>query len=399
MTLPHKHPHVEDYIEIIAGYRDVSGKRNYSSGFGGLMISCNDPLISLARYDTKVIPNLAEQTLVSCQGYTDRQATLAVSLVLKYERQLAKLGLDVSPIHNPQYRLPVRQIDRTSKVWVADGIIKLRFPYNLDLIEAVRVAAKESKGFIRFNREQKLQEIALTEWNVNWVHTFATENNVEIDSSVQELFDLIIDVEKTLYAIELNYIDNKLSITNAPNSLLEHIEEHYGGLNPDNAMRIMDIAPVLGFSIAADLEQTVIAEFGERFWSLCANRQLKVGSSAGISVVKDIAEYATATQRFPIFVYEPDLSGRLLNEFTELFPDQVVKLENKKIVEITLDTKVIYTSKIPRQPFASIPLMITSAGMLYGGDRQLWIQTAEKIIYFSKDVYTKTIKDKICELN
>jgi len=37
-------------------------------------------------------------------------------------------------------------------------------------------------------------------------------------------------------------------------------------------------------------------------------------------------------------------------------------------------------------------LLISSAGMLFGGDRQMWIQTAEKIVYFTKDVYTKSPK-------
>jgi hypothetical protein len=43
--------------------------------------------------------------------------------------------------------------------------------------------------------------------------------------------------------------------------------------------------------------------------------------------------------------------------------------------------------------------LVSSAGMLHGGDRQIWIQTAEKIVYFTKDVYTKNSKGpEVCKL-
>ena len=44
--------------------------------------------------------------------------------------------------------------------------------------------------------------------------------------------------------------------------------------------------------------------------------------------------------------------------------------------------------------------MVSSAGMLYGGDRQMWIQTAEKVVYFTKDVYNKNTKGpNVCKLS
>ena len=36
-----------------------------------------------------------------------------------------------------------------------------------------------------------------------------------------------------------------------------------------------------------------------------------------------------------------------------------------------------------------IPLVISSAGMVFGGDKQLMIQRAEKIVYCAQDVYNK----------
>ena len=390
-----KHLHVEDYIEIIAGYRLPNGKNNYS------IFSPGEPLISLARYDMKVIPSLAEQSISANKGYTDKQAKLAVDLVIKYERQLFKHNIDITPVRTPEYRLPLRTIDRTTKVWIDQDIIKIKFPYNTDQIDQMRTAGKESKGSIRFNQAEKLQEAELTEWNLNWVYSFAKNHNFEIDQSVTNLMNLLLAEEKKSYAIQLQYRGGNLTITNAADSLVEYIDTYLGGINFDNIMQLIDYSPILGYTVDKDIADTVSAEFGPRFWSLCANRQLKVDSMTSHSLVKDLSDYARATNRFPIFVYEPDLSGRLKEEFNKYFPGAMMTLDNKVTdFEIAEDVKVVYTTKIPKKQIKRIPLMVSSAGMLYGGDRQMWIQTAEKVVYFTKDVYNKNTKGpNVCKLS
>jgi hypothetical protein len=384
------YPHVEDYIEIISGYREPNGKSNYS------IFTVGESPISLARYDTKVIPSLAEQTLGG-KGYTDKQATLAVQLIIKYERQLNKLGLDISPVKNkPEYRIPLREIDRESRVWVENDIIKLKFPYDVKLIDAVREAGKTSKGSIHFNRDQRVQELALTEWNVNWAYTFAEVNNFIIDPSLKNIMQVLLDSEKDSYAIELVYNQGQLAINNAADSLQEYVSEY---INNEDLLKLIDYAPILGYTVSRPIQETVIEQCGNRFWSLCANRELKVDSLTSYNLVKDIAEYARQTNRFPIYVYEADLSDRLKTEFNKYFPDSMITMTNN-LISIPEDIKVVYTTKIPRTPVKHIPLLVSSAGMLHGGDRQVWIQTAEKIVYFAKDVYTKNSKGpEVCKLS
>ncbi len=389
-----KYPHVEDYIEIMAGYREVDGKNKYS-------LFSIDPVISLARYDMKVVPSLADQTMHQTKGYTDKQAKLAADLVLKYEKQFFKLGVDVSPVKTPQYRLPLRQIDRTTRVWIEDNLIKLKFPYDNTLIELVRKASHESLGRFYFNRQHRIHEADLTEWNLNWIYCFAQQNNMVIDSTVQDLMNLLLDAEKTDFRIELQYSDQGLTITNAESSLIEYVNNNLGGFDLNNILVLCDQAPVLGYSVHTDIQEQVIKQFNTRFWSLCANKNLKVDPTTSKNLVKELIEYATATNRFPIFIYEPDLSGRLLEEFAQHVPlEQICVLENKKSDQIDITAKIIYTTKIPRTPIGTIPLMVSSAGMIYGGDRQMWLQSAEKVVYFSKDVYNKNTKGKtVCKLN
>ena len=171
-----------------------------------------------------------------------------------------------------------------------------------------------------------------------------------------------------------------------------------GGWSPENIIRLIDWAPILGYTINKEISNQVIAEFGNRFYSLCANRQLKVDSSTSKNLIQDIVNYARNTERFPIFVFEPDLSGRLFAEFDQFFPDQIHSLDSRSEIDYT--APVIYTNKIPRKPIDRIPLLVSSAGMLHGGDRQIWIQNAEKIVYFSKEVYNNTVKGStVCKLD
>lgn len=392
----HSHTHVEDYIEIIAGYRLPNGTLNRS------IFLTPDALISLARYDVKVIESLAEQG-INNTAYTDKQAKLATDLVIKYERQLARHQIDITNIkNNPEFRMPLRVIDRTSKVWVEEEKICIKFPYVPEIIESMREQVKTSCGAIKFIKERKIWQAELTEYNVNWAHTFGQAHRFEIDPSLTEYMDILIAAEQTPYKIELQAGAEVMSINNATNSLNTYVEEKLGGFSTDNLLTLVDNAPILGYTVDPVIEEVVIEAYGTRFWSLCSNRELKVDTMTSHNLVKDIATYAQATNRFPIFVYEPDMSDRLLNEFNRFFPGSMVRLSNQKssTVEVGPDVKVIYTNKIPKQPFDRIPLMVSSAGMVFGGDRQMWIQNAEKVVYFTKEVYNKGVKGReVCKLD
>lgn len=389
------YPHVEDYIELIAGFKDVNGRNKYS------IFQLPESPISLARYDVKVLESFGDQCH-NGTAFTDRQAKLAVDLVLKYERQLFKLKVDITPVKvHPVFRIPLREIDRTTRVWIEDDQIKLRFPYNIDMIESIRDEGKQGKGSIKFNRTTKVWEADLTEQNVNWVHTFSRQHNFEIDPGVQSLMDIILDVEKTDYRIELQADAEQLSISNAADSLIEYVNKNLGGFSTDNLLTLIDNSSRLGYTANKIIESVIIEAYGPRFWSLCTNRELKVDLRRGMQdQIDEIVCYATVTNRFPIYLYEPDMSDRLAMLFIRQFEKtQIANLNNKDAV--TEATRLVYTSKIPKDPVDRIPLLVSSAGMIFGGDRQVWLQNAEKVVYFTNEVYNKgTKKGKdVCRLN
>jgi hypothetical protein len=213
--------------------------------------------------------------------------------------------------------------------------------------------------------------------------------------------DQITECEQTNYAIELTVNKDGLTITNAEDSLKEYIEAH-GGFTDDNLLRLVDMSGTLSYTVSPIIQETVAEAYGPRFLSLCINRELKIDATNIQGQVSQLIKYAEATQRYPICIYEPDLSGALLSLFKPHFKEEELLIVGNRMELVNFDTnvKVVYTHKIPRKWTNNIPLLISGAGMMFGGDRQIWLQSAEKVVYFAKDIYTKSSKGKeICRLD
>lgn len=383
---------VEDFIEVIGGYRDpVTGKAK-------TIWDDKNPLISLARYDVKIVESFCEQCSAG-QGFTDRQSELAKLLVEKYSRQLAKHNI-VLP-GTLTFRNSIRVINRNCVARADDQFIYLEFPFQKEWIETVRDAQKQSQGNIHWDREKKVWKLDLTEYNVSWAYAFATaHSDFKIDPSLEHFMNLITECEQHPFKLELTVKDGGLTVVNADNSLLEYVNEQ-GGFNDDNLLTLVDLAGTLGYTVKDIIIETVAEVYGPRFVSLCLNRELKVDLGADFrQQVKQLVDYATATRRLPIYVYEPDLSGKLLELFKSCFNEDEILVIKNKWEEPSTDVKVVYTHKVIKNHQERIPLLVSGAGMMFGGDRQVWLQNAEKIVYFAKDIYNKSSKGReVCKLD
>jgi hypothetical protein len=374
---------VEDYLEVLAGMRDPATGKMITTWFFGF-----NPIISLARYDVDVLTSMSEAT-ANQKALTEKQGSLLCKILLKYQRQLAAKHIDVSPIENPVWRQPLRTMDYTHSLSIDDGKIHLRFPFSTKLIEDLRSFKSSSQGGCAFNRDAKVWVVGLTEFNLNWLHTWAKANNFEISEEVEALNNLILAAEAVPHKIELCYGADQLEITNCPNSLREYIETHLGGFGHDNVLRLIDASSVLGFTIEEALRDVTVEQWGVRALTLSSNREVRIDPTT-VRVEEDLAsvlEYAVNTNRLPVVVYEPDLSEKLLRKLHELYPAEVIEAvgNNKNYVPVE-GVKFIHTHK-PMRKLDRIPMLVSSAGMIFGGDKQIMVQRAEKIVYVSADVY------------
>jgi hypothetical protein len=360
------YPTVEDYLEYLAGYE---------VGITALIMP-NMTKISLARYDIQIVNSMANATMFGT-ALTERQAELAVKLVLKYRRQFAKLGIDVAPVEDPQYRIPPRKMDRTKSIWTADGKIQVKFPYDNVLIKDLQTFRESSQGSAHYDRDSKIWYLALTEYNVNWIVPWGNTNGFEVDNSVREIFYQILECEKQPFEIKLVQQGSGYTITNAADSLIEYIKQHTGGFGPDNLVKLIDHAGLCGYTIDDSVK---VSSLALRY----------IGGKHAIHLEPSednldmIFEYAEITNRYPVCIYNPTLIDIDLSRFEE---SDIVRFDrNGKTATSEYDpygVKVVYAQKIPATWDFPVPLLVTTFEMMFGGRKMDWTRRAEKIIYYS----------------
>lgn len=378
-------PYVEDYLEVLNGDRDpVTGK------LLGLFMN-TPPIVTLARYDVKVLDSMSQST--QCHNaLTDKQAELACKIILKYRKQLAAKSIDVSPVEHPKFRMPLREIDRTCSLSLEDDSLILKFPYNTKLIDSMRELSKMSHGRWHFDRDRKVWCIGLTEPNVIAAHGFATINQFEITQPVHDLVQKIIAVEQEDYTIELKKIDSEFQIINAPSSLTEYIKNNI----KNDVIKLVDYSPILNYRVDLEIEKEVIDQYSNRIYNLLSATETKFApTNISEDIFKDIIKYCDITDRYPIYVYEPDMSDKLYNSFVcKYFKDnEIYRMSNSKNIELNDSIKVVFFNKYNAHWNNNIPLLISTAGMMHGGEKTMLLQKARKVVYFAAEVYNlKNIK-------
>lgn len=380
---------VEDYLELIAGYRDpVSGIRMP-------MVYFFTPIISLARYDTSVLDSMATATIES-KSLTERQGELAIKIIVKYKKQLAQKHIDVTPIENsPLFRVTPRKMDYRKALYIKNDTLIAKFPYETKLIEGIRGFKKESQGRCEFDIGNKVWEFAMTEYNLNWIHTTAKGNGFEIDAEVTQLIEKMDDCEKTPFAIELYMDGDSLNITNCPLGLREYIDEKVGGFGLDNLEKLVDNAGELGYTIRPDLASALTTQYGKFFVKIAQIKEAKL-QNVTQERFTEIIKYSLDVKRGPLVIYEANQSGALLKML--LAADlgvhiQMIDSKSKKSdIEIDPDAQIIYTIYTIKN-MEYIPMLLSAGGMIYGSDKQIMFQRAGKVIYLTPAVYRGTAEN------
>lgn len=373
--------YVEDYLEVINGDRDPATGKLYG------LFNTTPPIISLARYDVQILSSMSSATQDG-KSLTDKQAELAIKIILKYRKQLEKLDINVAPVENAKFRLGIRQIDRRRMCYIQDEKIILKFPYDTKLIDNIRDLAKLSEGKWYFVAEPKVWQLAITETNVIAAHGFATNNQFEISDEFKTFYNAVLECERTPYEIKLCFENDKLKITNAHESLTAAIN-NFCGFDKSNIDILVDNAPIYGYRVDDVIEEQIINTYNARIYNLMTSKDSKFSPQHDHEVINDVIKYAKITGRYPIYVYEPDMSDRLLNNFVNQFfeYDQVHRVNVLKSEIPTVHKKIIYFNKYHPTWQQPIPLLISGQGMMHGGEKSLLLQQAEKVVYFATEVY------------
>lgn len=365
--------HVEDYLELLAGFDPTSSS---------LLLTPATPKFSLARYDTAIVTNMASSTIWGQSALTDRQGELAVKLILKYRRQFTNHGIDITPVESPVWRMPLRKVDRESRVWIDNEKILVKFPYDQRKIEEIRQLRDTGQGSAVFDRDNKVWQLGITEYNVNFIVTWAGANSVEVDAEVSALFDQLIICENQPYEIKLVRTDNGYEITNAAASLQEYVAEHIG----HDFIRLIDHAGILGYAVGADLLEEASSRYGQALEYIGTKHTVQL--EPRLELADWLFDYAELTNRYPICIYDPSPlpMNQTLLDLSRFDDADIVRFDlNGKTSTSNYDpynVKVVYAKKLPKNWDFPIPLLVSTQQMMYGGRKLDWINRAEKIVYF-----------------
>jgi hypothetical protein len=382
-------PSVEDYIEVMNGDRNPETGKIYD------LFSSTPPIVSLARYDVQILGSMSSTTQ-SGRALTDRQAELAVKLVLKYRRQLEKLDIDVAPIESPTFRLGIRQIDRRRLLYIDGNTVVLKFPYDTTLINDLRDLSKISQGRWKFDSTNRSWALAITETNVVAANGFAQNHQFEIAPEFARYIQAIDTCEQQPYEIKLVEQNGSLTITNAANTLLEAIH-NWCGFDRSNLDLLVDAAPVFGYTVDELLSLDIAVKYGSRVANLMTTQETKFAPTSDETVFQDLIRYADIANRYPIYVYEPDMTDRLYKNFVAKFFEEkyIFRTQNLKKSNTAANAKVIYFNKYTAAWNQPIRLLVSGQGMMHGGDKTILLQNAEKVVYFATEVYNaNTMKRK-----
>jgi hypothetical protein len=369
--------HVEDYLEVLAGFDHTNGIATLWAVPDESKIIIND------KRDYNLIESLANQVVFG-SPLTDRQGPLACQLLLKYRDKLRNAGIDVDPIENPQYRQPLRIINRRLLITINNDKIAVYFPWNKQCIEDIQLYKQTSMGSVSFDYDNKVWNFGLTEANLMWAVVWGNLNRFIIDNSVLTLYDKLIECENTPYSIKLVSTLTGYTIENASQSLIDYVDTHLGGRGFDNLNTLVDYAGILGYEVDEEVRKETkpsIRKFG------LTQSYYLAPTADNLTTVLD---YAIETNRFPIVIYHP--AGAIGNALDmsilhEMFSkDEIVHINYSGKIQGCVNwidsVKIIYVEKLPKKLILDkIPLLVTYQELLHGSNKQSWLNSAERIIY------------------
>lgn len=357
-------PYIEDYIDIL--------------GCGGPLVwPPREAIIKLARYDTPIVESMSDQINRGI-GLSDRQAVLAHKIVVKYRRQWAIAGYDVTNhVDTPKYRLPIRQLDRRRIIDIVDDYIEIRFPYDQDLISKIRASVGEVPGKLAWNPDRKVWQAAQVEPRIIWAKGFGIDHEFDFGQEFDQVFNQVNACPD--YAITLTAIDGGYSIANAETSLIDYIHEHIGF---DNVIKLIDHSASLGYKVSEDIIQQQAQS--DTITRLLTSQTVNLTFEQDITDFQQVVDYARLTNRFPIFVYETG-SHQLRDQVERMFSqDQILSAAHHLVSEAELrEYPVVYYNHWKAIKY-NMPILVTMHTLVIGHRRQQVATRAEKIVYYTQ---------------
>jgi len=185
-------------------------------------------MMRLSKYDLRFIQNLYMYT-VDKMNLTTNQVDLFDKLVQKYSKQLSKHGVNENKIASLHWKSNIVESDpkfTESYIWIVDGIIRLKSPFNTKFVSAF---SKVANNTFKWIKEKKFYESPYSTFALKilleYVHSYYPIVNycpVTVD-----LLNKLNDVRAKFYTPTLVKANNHLliaAVSEYLHSAVENIE-------------------------------------------------------------------------------------------------------------------------------------------------------------------------------
>jgi len=159
--------------------------------------------ISLAKPDTSIVNSMSDQVQAG-RGFTEKQRTLALSLVYKYRVKLSELlKLDIQQLLlAPTFKYPVRTIQYAKSISVVEKlstkVFAAQFPYNAELVDSIKLYKNSNPKFISgdiaWNGESRVWEFGYNEPNILFLAGLL-DQGFTCDDAFAELAEMALIIE------------------------------------------------------------------------------------------------------------------------------------------------------------------------------------------------------------
>ena len=336
---------LEDCLEHLAGLRESPVE------------------FTIEKTDHTIMTSIARQTFRGV-ALTDRQSALMYEKLQSYRDQFVNLDWDFDYAVN-QLRQPLRHIDRSKYIKLADNEIKIRFPFRKTEIMLVQEVANTAQDNYRHEKGSHTHYFACNEINIlNLLDRF---NNKEFDID-EEVIDLYKEI-KAIHSSPQDYISgiSNMELINIHPTLQPIIKDELGDLTSETMTQFIDRRFRYGFDHVelptdeSKLVNQIVCRTGKTFQSKPSMHSLH-----------NILDALWKLNRFPLLVILDNEPENELHEFANHFRD-ILNSEEQSVLFRLVDKDAGFNQLIK--------------------DRKLnnWVDKLTKVVYISKDKLPKLL--------
>ena len=320
---------VEDWLECMHGTLDVSGTPQGNK----LGWPLPEGPIKLATYDSRFIRSAVE-SIARKRGLTDKQVLLAIKIITKYKRQWSQIGLDPSYLETDDVplRLPLRQVDRTTSITKQGASLRLRFPYNNDLISEMHARKSGSYGTWIYDRDGKSWIIDMTEGNLRQLVEMPVFRDVEWEMAddIRAVFDLAsMCLAEPQMIPSMDFAYGEIIFRDVPEQAMESfIANQHGDINMDALIALrhgITLGP--GIKSIHAVDHPINSLLDKERWDLSHNRYLSTGEVIAVMRLLPDAEFTFVT-------HDQKARSKLIDKFIDMDNEKTFVDSGKELVDI-----------------------------------------------------------------